>query len=98
MAMHWCKQSDAGLPKPDLVFLLTMSSKALAKRPGFGNEKYEQTETQQRVAKLYMELKDDSWVDIEADGSIQEVNDMLLIDVLRTINLVKNQPLGKLWE
>lgn len=96
MKIAWCKQSDVGLPKPDLVFLLTMSCKALAKRPGFGKEIYEQTETQQRVAKLYKELKDDSWVDIEAEGTVQEVNDILLADVMRTINLVKTKPLGKL--
>lgn len=97
MDKDWCKQSDAGLPKPDLVFLLTLSSEALANRPGYGNERYELSSTQQRVAKMFMELKDDSWQIIDADDHIECVHNTLLTDVLKTVEKVKNKPLGKLW-
>ncbi|GLV41864.1 uncharacterized protein CBL_13596 [Carabus blaptoides fortunei] len=71
MELDWCKQSDVGLPKPDLVFLLTLSSEALAKRPGYGDERYEQIITQQLVAEMYLKLADDCWKIIDADECTQ---------------------------
>lgn len=97
MDLDWCKQSDAGLPKPDLVFLLTLSSDALVQRPGYGAERYEQSTTQQRVAEMYKKLADDCWIIIDADGSIESVHSVLLENVLNTIDTVKNKPLQTLW-
>lgn len=37
--LDWCKAPETGLPKPDLVLLLTMSAAAISKRGGFGNER-----------------------------------------------------------
>ena len=38
--MDWCKAPETGLLKPDLVVLLTLNAEAMAKRGGFGNERY----------------------------------------------------------
>lgn len=97
MNLDWCKQSDAGLPKPDLVFLLTLSSAALIQRPGYGAERYEQSTIQQRVAEMYKKLADDCWKIIDADGSVESVHSVLLENVLNTIDTVKNKPLQTLW-
>jgi len=60
--IDWCKQSDVGLPQPDLVLFLTLPSEEAVKRGGFGEERYEQTEFQKRVAVNYEVLnKDDNW-------------------------------------
>lgn len=37
--IEWCKAPEAGLLKPDLVLLLTMTAEAISERNGFGNER-----------------------------------------------------------
>ena len=59
--MEWCKQADVGLPRPDKVLHLTLSSEAAAKRGGFGEERYEQTDMQKRVAANFDKLKESYW-------------------------------------
>lgn len=97
MDFDWCKQPDEGLPRPDLVFLLTLSSQALENRPGYGNERYEQPAVQKRVAEMFMKLKTDQWVVVDADDTIDNVHKLLLDNVLTAIDNVENAPLGKLW-
>lgn len=97
MDFAWCKQPDEGLPRPDLVFLLTLSPEAIANRPGYGNERYEQPETQKRVAEMFTKLKNDSWIVVDADDTVDNVHDNLLDDILTTIDKVKDKPLLKLW-
>jgi dTMP kinase len=36
---NWCRSPEAGLLKPDLVLLLTLSQEAMSKRGGFGEER-----------------------------------------------------------
>lgn len=38
---NWCKNAENGLLKPDLVLYLNMSALAIAKRGGFGEERFE---------------------------------------------------------
>ena len=59
--MEWCKQPDVGLPRPDLVLYLTLSTKAAAARGNYGEERYEQTEFQASVMKNFNRLKDTDW-------------------------------------
>jgi dTMP kinase len=59
--IDWCKQPDIGLPRPDAVLYLTLSSEVAAKRGGFGIERYEQTDFQKKVASNFELLKDESW-------------------------------------
>jgi thymidylate kinase len=61
MSIGWCKQPEAGLPKPDAVFFLTLSPEALSKRGGFGTERYEVAEIQKNVRNNFLELEDDLW-------------------------------------
>jgi thymidylate kinase len=44
-----CRLPDRGLPAPDLVLLLDLPQAAAAAREGFGEERYERAEFQQRV-------------------------------------------------
>ena len=59
--MTWCKNPDRGLPRPDLVFYLDISTKDAIARASFGNERYEKAEFQERVAEIYKQLKSDDW-------------------------------------
>ena len=53
--------ADAGIPRPDLVLYLDISSKAAGQRADFGEERYEKADFQARVAKNYTELRQEDW-------------------------------------
>ena len=59
--INWCKQPDVGLPQPDRVIYLTLSPEEAAKRGNFGDERYEQTEFQQKVSENFEKLRDSIW-------------------------------------
>lgn len=94
---NWCKGPEAGLLKPDLVLLLTLSAEAMAKRGGFGDERYEIPEFQQNVSKMFDRLADDRWKRIDADKSENDLTDELVGIVTKTIDNAHNQNLGVLW-
>lgn len=87
MSISWCQQPEIGLPKPDIVFLLTLSQEEFIQRPGFGEERYECVDFQKSVADLYEELYNDgdNWVKINASGSIDEVQERILKVCLKKI-------------
>ena len=49
--MHWCRQPEIGLPKPDAVLYLSAPTQVAAERGTYGCERYENVEMQTRVAK-----------------------------------------------
>ena len=59
--LDWCKNSDRGLPGPDLVMFLDLTPEAAARRGAYGEERYERTDFQQRVYDNYKELKTEEW-------------------------------------
>jgi dTMP kinase len=73
----WCVQPDVGLPAPDRVFFLTVSDAVAARRGGFGEERYETTEIQRAVRRIYGDLQRTragrAWVTVDADGTQEEV-------------------------
>lgn len=95
--IDWCRQPDIGLPRPDTVLYLTLTSEAAAKRGGFGEERYEQTDFQKSVANKFEILKDADWQVIDADKSIDDLHRELKNICLKTINQVGNKPIHKLW-
>lgn len=96
--MNWLKQAENGLPKPDLIFLLTLNNEEAAKREGFGEERYENEEMQKNVSNVFSQLakEDDNWRVIEATGSIESIQDILLRDTLEVIAKVAKQKLKSL--
>ncbi|XP_314179.4 thymidylate kinase [Anopheles gambiae] len=96
--MEWCKAPESGLLKPDLVILLTLSMDALARRGGFGDERYEVAGFQKKVIERYGMLKDDRyWKAIDADKTFDDVTAVLYEEVLRAIEHSGDKPLEKLW-
>lgn len=51
MDISWCKGPDQGLPAPDLVIYLRANSAVATARDGFGEERYEKPEFQDKVGK-----------------------------------------------
>ncbi|OHT05470.1 Thymidylate kinase [Tritrichomonas foetus] len=73
MSIDWCKQPDVGIPEPDLVIFLDADPKILLSRRGFGEERYEKVEFQQKVRDVFYQLKNEKWVIVDATKPIEEV-------------------------
>ena len=102
LTLEWCKQPDRGLPKPDLVCFLDVTSEEALNRGGFGDEVYEKKDFQEKVRKIYETLMEDGdyWQVITTDQKTldqvyDEVNQMVrgIIDSHQK----EEKPLGKLW-
>jgi len=85
-----------GLPRPDLVVFLDVSEEVARQRGGFGEERYEVAEFQRRVRSNYRELEDPSWVQVSADGSLEEVEGQLAALVVEEVARDRGL-VGKLW-
>ncbi|KAF1834088.1 thymidylate kinase [Decorospora gaudefroyi] len=77
MRLEWCRKPEAGLPRPDLCIFLNISAEHAAKRGGYGTEKYENKEMQDRVRELFQTLmqrkEGEDFVQIDAGGSMEAV-------------------------
>lgn len=93
----WCKSPDTGLLRPDLVVYLTLSEEAMAKRGGFGNERYETTEIQKKVGKVFEKLVEkDNWRIVDADKTEDELSvelEKLLVEKIQNVT----EEIGTLW-
>ena len=70
LSLEWCKQSDRGLPRPDLVCFLEVSEEAAASRADWGGERYELTEFQRAVRDNYSKLRGPDWVTVSGEGKM----------------------------
>ena len=94
LSLEWCKQSDRGLPRPDLVCFLEVSEEAAASRADWGGERYELTEFQRAVRENYSKLRGPEWLTVSGEGGLEEV---LYSVVAAALNRNRGS-LGKLWE
>lgn len=76
--LTWARQPEEGLPRPDLCVFLDISPEEATKRGGYGEEKYEKKEMQDRVRNLFNEWIDskdgEDFVRIDAGRSVEEVH------------------------
>lgn len=79
LSLEWARHCDEGLPRPDMVIFLDLELEEVEKRGGFGQEKYEKRELQERVKQLFLALK-------HAQGD--EVEDMEVLDAGHSIEKV----------
>ncbi|XP_025408132.1 LOW QUALITY PROTEIN: thymidylate kinase [Sipha flava] len=93
---EWCCGPENGLPKPDLVMFLKLPISDIIKRSGFGDERYENIEFQNKVDKNYEKFKTDNFIEVDAAQDISVLTKNLLEQVVKTIDSVKNQKLDKL--
>ncbi|KAK5137705.1 hypothetical protein LTR08_007276 [Meristemomyces frigidus] len=82
MDLEWCRQPEVGLPRPDVCLFLDLSAEEAAKRGGFGLERYEKKEMQDRVRELFAELREhkdeaDDIVVVDAGCSVGEVEEII---------------------
>jgi len=97
LSLNWCKQPDVGLPRPDLVVFMDVTEEVAKQRGGFGEERYEVAEFQRRVRQNYEQLKDETWVEVCADGTLEEVESKLL-DIVNKELAREGVGVSKLWQ
>ncbi|KAF2871229.1 thymidylate kinase [Massariosphaeria phaeospora] len=75
--LAWARHPEVGLPRPDLCLFLDVSTEEAAKRGGYGAEKYEKKEMQDRVRELFDVLMQggdkEDFVRIYAGAGVDEV-------------------------
>ena len=85
---NWCLNADRGLIEPDLIFYIDIDKETIKQRAGFGDERYEKVDFQEKVREQYHRFQDmyvarqgaDSqsgvWVALDAKGkSIEELHE-----------------------
>ncbi|EME43682.1 hypothetical protein DOTSEDRAFT_72887 [Dothistroma septosporum NZE10] len=82
MDLAWCRNMEVGLPRPDLCLFLDVSAEDAARRGGFGTERYEKQDLQNRVRDLFAEMRihpdeNEDMVVIDAGGSMDAVHDAI---------------------
>ncbi|XP_011879614.1 PREDICTED: thymidylate kinase [Vollenhovia emeryi] len=87
--LWWCQQADLGLPKPDCVVLLKVSKQYQKLRSDWGKERFEHDEFQQRVDINYDNLRDDTWVVVNADQDELGVHAEIVQQTLSVIQAVQ---------
>ncbi|XP_074860841.1 thymidylate kinase [Carettochelys insculpta] len=100
-SMDWCKQPDVGLPKPDLILFLHLSTLEAAERGDFGNERYESRSFQEKVLQNYHHLIKDktlNWKIVDASKSIEELHNEIKSFTEAAMQEVQNKSIGELWK
>ena len=98
MDFDWCKNSDVGLPKPDLVIYLNVDIENASKRLEYGEEKYETKEFQKKVSYSFDQLL--SIYDCEiVDGnrSIDEIHNECCELFTKTLNRCQYRKISSLF-
>ena len=80
LPLKWARDPEVGLPRPDICIFLDITPEITAERGGYGQERYEKREMQERVRKLFHEFfdEDDEREDVQkvdASRSVDEVTD-----------------------
>ncbi|KAF1991142.1 thymidylate kinase [Aulographum hederae CBS 113979] len=86
LSLAWSRHPEVGLPRPDLCLFLDISAAKAAERGGYGEERYENKQMQDRVRELFGELQaapeKDDFVKVDGGQSLEKVQDTVLSSVL----------------
>ncbi|KAJ4377597.1 Thymidylate kinase [Neocucurbitaria cava] len=97
LSLEWCRKPDEGLPRPDVCIFLDISAEEAAKRGGYGTEKYEKKEMQDRVRELFevlMQRKEgEDLVRIDAGKGLEEVQNKIREEIDRSMERVDREKL-----
>eukprot|EP00871_Galdieria_phlegrea_P003612 jgi/Galph1/4251/GphlegSOOS_G2909.1 len=98
--LQWCKEPETGLIAPDLVIYLNISSFSLSNRAGYGEERYERVDFQNRVSNIFESLKTEKWLSVDGNRSMDVVTNDIMNALRKTIRKCSQEPspLGVLWK
>jgi dTMP kinase len=105
LSIEWCMRPDAGLPQPDAVLYMDLPVDESSRRGGFGGERYETTDFQTRVRTQFRALAAEirrsqpgAWVDVDARGTVEEVQARIASIVAPLLEAARAAPLRTLWD
>lgn len=81
LSLAWARKPDEGLPRPDACVFLSVAPEVAQARGGFGAERYEDVEMQERVRALFEEVR----------GMPEEREDMVVVDGGRSFEEVERE-------
>jgi dTMP kinase len=96
LSLDWARSPDVGLPRPDRVLFLDLTAEEVEKRLGYGEEKYEKRELQERVREVFLGLfvegeeESTDMVVIDAGHSVEEVASSLWKEVSVVVKAVES--------
>lgn len=97
--LEWCKAPERGLLRPDAVLYLDMPVDAAKTRGGFGEERYETGELQERVRENFRTLREDWWTVVDASGTIDDVHSKCAAAADEAIQRCREgAELARLWD
>jgi len=82
LSLEWAWQMEIGLPRPDLCLFLDIEPEEAQARGGFGDERYETTQMQSSVRKLFHDL-----------FQLPCASDAVVVDAGRSVDLVQQDML-----
>ncbi|KNC82590.1 thymidylate kinase, variant [Sphaeroforma arctica JP610] len=59
--LQWCKNPDTGLYAPDVTIYMDLPVDEAMRRGGFGEERYEKEDFQNKVGQVFMQLRTPEW-------------------------------------
>ena len=76
--VDWCRAPEIGLPQPDIVLFLDVPQEVAASRGGYGEERYEKREIQDRVRSMFASIRSEemawvNWKVVDAARAVDEV-------------------------
>lgn len=101
LQLDWAWQPEVGLPRPDIWFFLNISTEVAAARGGYGTERYETVNLQQKVGKLFLSLSEltgnEDMRIVDAGREMDEISSEIQDGVLQTMTKLGSiGPLRKL--
>ncbi|KAH6664493.1 thymidylate kinase-domain-containing protein [Halenospora varia] len=102
LSLEWARTPDVGLPRPDRVIFLNLDAAEAERRGGYGEEKYEKREMQERVRDLFLNLqsrREEEATDMilfDAGDSVDNVASAIWTEVSQVVNAVEGSSGGEL--
>jgi len=78
LSLEWCNGPDQGLPTPDLVFYMDISTQLASERSEYGQEIYETHQFQTKVHEAFQKLVRSDWHILDASLSINQLQTQIL--------------------
>eukprot|EP01023_Acetabularia_acetabulum_P009670 TRINITY_DN1436_c0_g1_i2.p2 TRINITY_DN1436_c0_g1~~TRINITY_DN1436_c0_g1_i2.p2 ORF type:complete len:335 (+),score=47.09 TRINITY_DN1436_c0_g1_i2:77-1081(+) len=99
LTLEWCKAPEVGLLCPDLVFFMQLGMEHQTERKGFGEERYENNEFQKKVLDCFMDLKDENWLIINAQNSVEQIHSQIVKEASQMVQVCnQGKSLTLLWD
>ncbi|RQM21305.1 hypothetical protein B5M09_007574 [Aphanomyces astaci] len=98
LSLDWCMRPEIGLPRPDVVIFLDISTHDAAQRAAYGEERYEKREFQERVRANFFRIMETEaaakapWHVLDATKSIDELHASIKAVATSTIAQVEHTP------